>query len=518
VADAGFLGSTGRGGFPVTPQIANVAGPRVFGAGSTGALAGPDGDGALATITFEALVKGESELDLSDLQTFSGTTPETPDDMDGMVYVVDAGVSVVPESSSVSRCATFEVDIAIGGDVTDLTGFDINLDWDPALFEVTDIMYAPFMVSTGRTAQQIAKDIDNTAGTLNYAVATYGTAAGPDAPGVLAVVTLEAIGVGTSDLDLHDVLISESGFEVDPAALTDGTAESTKEAVGFELSTIASPQVAGHAFVVTITAVNEDGDPAENFSATVDLSDTTGTLSPTSVEMEDATEDVNMTVTKAQSGIVITAETVNLCGVTIDGDSNAFTVDPDVENPAKVTIDPAAVTLEAGECQVFTLEGEDTWGNTFDVTDDDDTTYTTDGGGTLTDNQYCATTVGDWTVTGTYAGTDATKSDTADVTVEPGPLFAIDVDPDPAEVWVANDQQFTATGYDEYDNVVAITPVWSVTDPDAGTIDAAGLFTASFNIGSYEDAVVATDGAISGAADVVVDGFRIYIPMCKEDS
>jgi hypothetical protein len=515
VANASFLGSTGRSPVPGTPEIDNVAGTLFFGAVSTGAMAGPDGDGALATITFNTVDYGETKLDLNELLAFSGDTPETPDDMDGMVYVVRAGVSVLPEATSVSRCATFEVELALGGDVEDVTGFDISLDWDPALFDVTDIVYAPFMESTGRTAQDLIKDIGD--GTLNYVVATVGTTAGPDAPGALAVVTLEAIGVGTSDLHLHDVEISQSGFNVEPAALYDGEAESTKEAVEFELSTISSPQVAGQSFNVTITALNEDGDPAENFSGTVDLSDTTGTLSPTSVEMEDATETVAMSVTKAQSGIVITAQTVNLCGVTITGDSNAFTVDPDVENPAAVTIDPDDVTLEAGECQEFTLEGVDNYGNTFDVTDDEDTTYTTDGGGTLTDNEYCAETVGDWTVTGTYAGTGATKSDTADVTVVPGPLATIMVEPDPATVLVGHDQQFTATGYDAFSNEVVIAPVWSVADSDAGTIDTAGLFTASFNVGTYVDAVVATDGLVSGAADVMVDGFQIFMPIVAKN-
>jgi hypothetical protein len=411
VADASFLGSTGLTVVPITPQIDNVAGTLFFGAVGGGDMAGPDGDGVLATITLEALVKGESALDLHGLETFRGGTPETPDDMDGMVYVVDAGVSVVPESSSVSRCDTLEVDIYLAGDVTDLTGFDLNLDWDPTLFEVTGIMYDPFLTSTGRTAQEIAKVIDNTTGTLNYAVATVGTALGPNAPGNLAVVTLEAIGVGTSALHLHDVQISESGFMVDPAALTDGTAESTKEAVEFDLSAVASPQVAGEPFNVTITALNADGDPAENFSGMVSLSDTTGTLTPTSVEFEDATEVVSMMITKADTDITITAAGTNPCDVAISGESNAFDVDPDIDDPVTVTIAPREVTLNVGECQAFTLTGEDPYGNTFDATDLG--TFTADGGGTVTDDEFCAETAGYWTVTGTYLG----LSDDADVKV-----------------------------------------------------------------------------------------------------
>ena len=509
VVDASFLGSTGRTVVPGTAQIDNEAGTLFFGAVSTGAMDGPDGDGVLATITFDAISQGESDLDLSGLQTFSGGTPETPDDMDGKVYVVNAGVSVVPEASSVSNCDTFEVELALGGEVTDVTGFDINLDWDATLFQVTDIAYAPYLESTGRTAQELAPTIDNATGTLNYAVATVGTAAGPDAPGVLAVVELQAVGVGTSDLDLHDVLISQSGFDVEPAALNDGTAESTPEAVGFEFSTI-EDQVAGQPFNVTITAVDEFGDPAAHFEGDVTLSDDTGTLTPTQVEFVDGTPAVTapMTITDAEEGITITAAGTNPCDVTFTGESNAFTVEADVEspdpatavltpdpetvtagdsvtytlmvddvygnpfhaedlatfgidaeaggtfdgnvytsevagiwtvtadyltvsedatltveadeeNPISVTIDPAEVTIMIGECVTFDLTAEDSFGNTFDVTDYVDTTFTVDGGGTMTDDEFCSDDDGEWTVTGTYLG----ESADATVTVELYHLF-----------------------------------------------------------------------------------------------
>jgi hypothetical protein len=256
VVDAGFLQGTVT---PIGPSIDNVNGTINFAAFSTGATELPDGDGVLATITFDTVDYGESELDLFDLEVFADDTSEVPAAMDGMVYVVRAGVSVVPEASSVSNCDTFEVELALGGDVEDVTGFDINLDWDPAVFEVTDIAYDDDLESTGRMGQELIKDVDNTAGTLSYVVATTGTPPdldGPDAPIVLAVVTFHAIEVGTSDIDLHDVMISQSGFDVAPAALYDGTAESTPEAVGFTFSTIASPQVAGQPFAVTISGVD----------------------------------------------------------------------------------------------------------------------------------------------------------------------------------------------------------------------------------------------------------------------
>jgi hypothetical protein len=299
-----------------------------------------------------------------------------------------------------------------------------------------------------------------------------------------------------------------------PVVAAPGSAEATKEAVEFEFDVIASPQVAGMAFDVTITALNEDGDPAVNFSGPVQLSDTTGTLAPTEVVFAGPEATASMKITKAQTGIKIMAEAVNPCGVTITGESNAFTVDPDVENPESVTIDPDDVTLEAGECQEFTLEGVDAYGNTFDVTDDDDTTYTADGGGTLTDNEFCAETVGDWTVTGTYL----TESDEADVTVVPGPVTRVEVMPAEVTLMPMETQQFDAMCYDAFDNenVADCAPTWSVADADAGTIDAAGLFTAG-TPDDYPAAVVATVDSVTGTADVTVEPFRLFMPIIAQN-
>jgi hypothetical protein len=121
-----------------------------------------------------------------------------------------------------------------------------------------------------------------------------------------------------------------------------------------------------------------------------------------------------MTITKADTGITLRAGGMNACAVAITGVSNAFDAEPDRDSPSTVTIDPAAVTLTAGDCQLFTLTGEDAYGNAFDATDDADTTFSADGGGSLTDNEFCAETAGEWTVTGSYRG----RQDTAQVTIE----------------------------------------------------------------------------------------------------
>jgi hypothetical protein len=82
-------------------------------------------------------------------------------------------------------------------------------------------------------------------------------------------------------------------------------------------------------------------------------------------------------------------------------------------------------------------------------------------------------------------------------------LTTITVTPD-ATLAFAGTQQFTAVGRDENGVVMAITPVWSVTN-GGGTINASsGLFTAGNTAGTYSNTVRATSGAIFGSASVTV--------------
>jgi len=69
---------------------------------------------------------------------------------------------------------------------------------------------------------------------------------------------------------------------------------------------------------------------------------------------------------------------------------------------------------------------------------------------------------------------------------------------------IGGQQQFTAVGKDAFGNVVAITPVWTATNPP-GTINAStGLFTAGNTLGTFPNSVTATSGGISGTATVTV--------------
>ncbi|HET9439397.1 MAG TPA: ice-binding family protein [Longimicrobiales bacterium] len=124
------------------------------------------------------------------------------------------------------------------------------------------------------------------------------------------------------------------------------------------------------------------------------------------------------------------------------------------------------------------------------------------GGGTVsaTGAFTAPTTAGTSVITVTCGGRTANVT----ITVVPGPLARITVTPNPDTLQIQTTQQFTAVGHDAFDNVVAITPVWSATNPP-GTINAGtGLFTAGNTLGTFAAAVTATSGSISGSATVTV--------------
>ena len=93
----------------------------------------------------------------------------------------------------------------------------------------------------------------------------------------------------------------------------------------------------------------------------------------------------------------------------------------------------------------------------------------------------------------------------ATYTILPGDLFAVGVEPSEVSLPPNGQQQFTATGLDQWDNPIAgLDFTWDAVN-GGGTIDENGLFTAGFTPGIYTDTIVATTDSISGTATVTVE-------------
>ena len=171
----------------------------------------------------------------------------------------------------------------------------------------------------------------------------------------------------------------------------------------------------------------------------------------------------------------------------------------------RVVVTPPSTSLAIGAQQTYAATAYDTYNNVVPATP---TWFVVGGGGTI--DQSGVFTAG--TVSGTFTNTVRARigsgcgapTASATVVVVPASLATITVTPSSPSLATGATQEFTAVGKDAHDNVVAITPTWSVVN-GGGTINSgSGVFTAGSTAGSYANTVKATSGAISGTASVTV--------------
>jgi len=192
----------------------------------------------------------------------------------------------------------------------------------------------------------------------------------------------------------------------------------------------------------------------------------------------------------------------NTVSVTCNGVTAPATIIVTAGPLATITVTPNPATLTPGGVQQFTAVGRDANGNVVAITP---VWSVAAGGGTIVAGTGVFTAGGTaGTFTNTVVATSGTLSGRATVIVTAGALATITVTPNPASMLPNATQQFTAVGRDASNNVVPITPVWSVVN-GGGSINAGtGLFTAGAATGNFPNTVMATSGAISGNATVIV--------------
>ena len=192
----------------------------------------------------------------------------------------------------------------------------------------------------------------------------------------------------------------------------------------------------------------------------------------------------------------------NTVVATCSGVSVAITVTVTPGALATITVTPNPATLAINAAQTFTAVGKDANGNVVAIVP---VWSVTAGGGTIiagTGVFTAGTTTG--TFTNTVRATSGAIFGTATVIVTAGSLATITVTPNPVTLQINTTQQFTAVGKDGSGNVIAITPVWSVTNGGGAINSGSGLFTAGNVTGTFSNTVRATSGAIFGTATVTV--------------
>ena len=187
--------------------------------------------------------------------------------------------------------------------------------------------------------------------------------------------------------------------------------------------------------------------------------------------------------------------------------SDLITIEPGP--PVRIEISPPTAALAVQEGTQFTAVARDEFGNVVPSTFD----WATKGeGGSITENGLF--TAG--TVAGAFTDTVAASLQresgelvgSASITVEPGPLSRVVVEPAEVTLDIGATRSFSFSAFDAFDNETTdVIATWTV-PPDLGSIDANGTLTTGTKAGSFFSAVhlEAVEGTtrVSASVDVVI--------------
>lgn len=169
----------------------------------------------------------------------------------------------------------------------------------------------------------------------------------------------------------------------------------------------------------------------------------------------------------------------------------------------RIEVSPGYSEFGKGETKTFTATGYDQYDNELTI----NPTWSLSGTGmegtfnpeTGPSTTFTANSFG-W---GVITASVGDISGTADITVFPG-LAEITVDPDSAIILEGETMTFEALGYHEQGLPTSINPTWSVTG-NIGTVSPSTGSTTTFTAtGGGAGTIVATDGEISGSAEIQV--------------
>ncbi|KKP92672.1 MAG: Ig domain protein group 2 domain protein [Parcubacteria group bacterium GW2011_GWA1_36_12] len=132
-----------------------------------------------------------------------------------------ANVSIDPVVTNTGLNQNITVQVRINN-VTNLGGYQFTLNFDPQVIKISSITNSDWLASTGRTVGPLSS-IDNTNGIATAGAFSFGTTNGPSGDNVLATINLTTVGLGSSALDLQDVLITDISAQTINTIATDGS-------------------------------------------------------------------------------------------------------------------------------------------------------------------------------------------------------------------------------------------------------------------------------------------------------
>ena len=130
-------------------------------------------------------------------------------------------ISVLPSSPTVSVGGSPFVNVNVAG-LTDLYAFQFDVIFNPAILSVVSITEGSLFSSVGVFFSP--GTIDNTAGTITFiGDSLSGPGPGVSLDGALAQILFNAIGPGSSSIDLSNVILLDSNFNDITASAVSGS-------------------------------------------------------------------------------------------------------------------------------------------------------------------------------------------------------------------------------------------------------------------------------------------------------
>ncbi|MBN1761546.1 MAG: DUF3344 domain-containing protein [Methanomicrobia archaeon] len=121
-------------------------------------------------------------------------------------------ISVSPAKQNLSIGDSFTINVTMDPAGTEIYGAQFFLDFDQNVLNATAQTSGTFLAQDGTTTIVIINKINNTIGRIEYGETRWGVEDGVTNPGTLASITFKAVGSGTSDLNLNNVMVSDSNI------------------------------------------------------------------------------------------------------------------------------------------------------------------------------------------------------------------------------------------------------------------------------------------------------------------
>ena len=134
----------------------------------------------------------------------------------------DPIISIQPPVSTPLVGSLFDVLVDVSS-ITDLFAYQFDISFDPAILSAVGTAEGGFL-ATGGSTFFTPGSIDNTTGTVTFTSASLvGALSGVTGSGTLATMTFSALALGSSALDLSNVILLDSGLVDVPFTTTAGS-------------------------------------------------------------------------------------------------------------------------------------------------------------------------------------------------------------------------------------------------------------------------------------------------------